>query len=451
MRENVSTERLKEIFSEDYKEEAIFSNETIESPHPLMIDEKFVGEIILNRLLDNSDALSGENVSGVKFFNCYFKDCDLTGVLFWMCSFENCVFQKCTLERTVFRKCHFDKVQFYNCKSRFYLNISESYVYETIFKACSFEGIEISGTDNYDVEFCDCSLSMGRFQANFTHRYNLAVTPEEYLTDEDRDLLESEEVYDDLIFHRCFIDFMDFRMIEFIDVRFSCCEIVKCAFSNCKLYDYTIDQSNNKKGSGTNNIDISTLVRSDTLSKETLENVFTIGVRIQSNLKDSMRKKIFSSVFISYSLEDSWFANKINSYLKSKGVTTFLWEKDAVGGTALKSLMKSNIEANDRLLFIASKSSLKSEACHFELTEGRSKQDRLWKTILFPIHIDSFLFDIEFDQIRPRQKRDEYWENIHELREINSLDFSKTFSKNSIKQTQFGQNMELLIESLRME
>ncbi len=132
----------------------------------------------------------------------------------------------------------------------------------------------------------------------------------------------------------------------------------------------------------------------------------------------------YCSLFISYSTKDNWFARKINDSLISNGVKTFLWEKDALHGELLKEIMFENVNKFDRVMFIASENSLKSDACHYELTKARERQDKTWKTVLFPVHIDDFLFKVRKEQIRPINKREEYWLNILNLREIHSFDFS---------------------------
>lgn len=132
----------------------------------------------------------------------------------------------------------------------------------------------------------------------------------------------------------------------------------------------------------------------------------------------------YSSLFISYSFVDKDFVHRLNDSLRNSGVNTFLWEKDAPFGETLKNIMYENVHQYDRVLFVASENSIKSPACQYELSQARHRQDKLWKTILFPIHIDSFLFEISKENIRPREMIEEYWKNIGELREINSLDFT---------------------------
>ena len=155
----------------------------------------------------------------------------------------------------------------------------------------------------------------------------------------------------------------------------------------------------------------------------------------------------YSSLFISYSFKDKLFVNKLNDSLRENGVNTFLWEKDAPIGETLKDIMFENVHKYDRVLFVASENSIKSPACQYELTQAREKQDKLWKTILFPIHIDNFLFEIRKESVRPKDKTDEYWMNICELRNINSLDFieiSALFDKDK-----FDQKIKILLKNLR--
>lgn len=157
----------------------------------------------------------------------------------------------------------------------------------------------------------------------------------------------------------------------------------------------------------------------------------------------------YSSLFISYSFKDKTFVTKLNEILCDNGVKTFLWEKDAPYGESLKEIMFENVQKYDRVLFVASENSLKSNACHYELTQAREKQDKLWKTVLFPIHIDNFLFDLRKETIRPVEKTEEYWMNICELRRINSLDFSETTAH--LENERFIEKIKVLLDNLRKD
>lgn len=450
MEKFISDEKLEKLFTKEYQSDFVVNASEMERSHPLMISETFSGIIILNKKI-TGDSLRNIKVQRAKFHNCLFQNCDLTGAYFWLSTFSNCKFEACNFEGAIFRKCEIDECLFFGCRCRFYHNVSESYIYNSKFVKCLYEGIEISGTEIINTQFLDSVISNGRYQANSTARVALSFVSEKYLSPTDKELLNSKEVYEDLIFRNCQISFVNFIMIDFIDVKFKSSEITKCSFTECKLHNSTLNSSNNKRGWGTNSIDLDSLIESPLLSQVELKSFFNISKSTQSHIKNLLKNKVLSSVFISYSLTDSIVAKEINKYLKNANVTTFLWEKDALGGKPLKDIMKSNIDSKDRLLFIASESSLKSEGCHFELTQGRKKQDRLWKTILIPIHIDSFLFEIQHEMIRPKLKRDEIWENILEIREINSLDFSEF--KHGIKRNgkKFEAKMEKLIDSLKIQ
>ena len=114
----------------------------------------------------------------------------------------------------------------------------------------------------------------------------------------------------------------------------------------------------------------------------------------------------------------------------------------------MKKIMSEGIEKHERLLFISSQSSIRSEACQYELTQGRKKQERDWQAIYFPIHIDNYLFEIEKDDIKPKSKQDEYWENITEIKEFNSMDFS-TFNSSDYDELEFEEKVKDLIKELR--
>ena len=110
------------------------------------------------------------------------------------------------------------------------------------------------------------------------------------------------------------------------------------------------------------------------------------------------------------------------NYLK-KVLLHFFGRKIHPGGKPLTKIMAEGVKEKDRVLFIASLDSLRSKACQFELSEGRTKQEKLWEDVLFPIHIDNYLFSVEKNNIRPKEMQDEYWKNITELRSLISLDF----------------------------
>ncbi len=248
----------------------------------------------------------------------------------------------------------------------------------------------------------------------------------------------------------CIINDSSFDRIDFIKSKFINCSLSVNQFSSCLLSSSTFFENNSTPGFEYNLIDLRTILNSENQPTAILENIFGIH---NSDIKEyvyGLTSKIeFQSIFISYSFKDKDFAKRINDELIRKGIMTFLWEKDSPGGVTLKEIMSGNINAKDRILFIASKDSLKSTACQFELSEGRRKQNLTWENVLFPIHIDNYLFDLKKEQIKPIEVQDEYWKNICELRNLNSLDFGK-FYKDSLHDTSGYENLIYrLIKGLR--
>lgn len=450
MEEFIDHDELIQLFQKEYEEGLVIDSNSTKRGHPLSISENYDEVIISNKIIEET-SLSKIKIHGVKFYKCKFKSIDFSNTTLWMSFLEDCIFEECEFTQSIIRKTPIYGCRFIKCKSRFYFNISETYIENTTFEICYFEGLEISGTFVSRLIFEKSSLYDGTFRANFLGRDGLSAFPKEFITDEDQALIDSDEIFDDLIYDDCKLNFVDFRVVNFIDSKFRKCEISRCSFIDCTLHSYNIDQSNNKTNWGTNYIDLNTLVNSNSIDIKVLNNMFNLNENIQGAVQELLKDKIMNSVFISYSFKDSALANAINEYLKNNKVSTFLWEENAVGGQPLKSIMRSNIDSNDRLLFIASQDSLKSKACHYELTQGREKQNQLWKTVLFPIHIDDFLFTINYEDIRPPEKRDEYWANIKDLREINSLDFKSFKGGNNTGKEEFYIAMKKLVAALKIE
>ena len=125
-----------------------------------------------------------------------------------------------------------------------------------------------------------------------------------------------------------------------------------------------------------------------------------------------------------------------------------MWEKDAPPGKTLKKIMKENVKKYDRIIFIASINSIRSKACQFELTEGRIKQAELWTDVFFPVTIDNYLFAVEKFDIKPISNQEECWQNITELREINSMDFTP-FINDEFNQEEYDSMIFKLVKELK--
>ena len=361
------------------------------------------------------------------FQDCTFKNIKFDNQNFWGCTFKNCQFLECT-----FHDCSIHETDFINC------TITTSRFETSIFGDCSFiKNNFIQCQEIYDTYFggCfydenifeSCQISFCRFES----------------------LIEGEEA-NHFIFSNSGITGTSFNSFNLQKTTFKNCIHSRNIFSNASISKYTFQTNNKCEESNYSLIDLHSLATSDVIHSSILESVFGIKEYDIKTYAIGMTQDIkLQSVFISYSFNDKEFANRLNDSLKRKGVFTFLWEKNAPGGKRLKSIMSENINSYDRVLFIASKDSVKSEACQYELTHARVKQDKLWKTVFIPIHIDDFLFSLQKDEIRPIEKREEYWKNIEDLKEVNSLDFRNFTTSNHNNEEEFERIVYKLIEALR--
>lgn len=363
----------------------------------------------------------------LEFQNCIFKNIKFDNQNFWGCNFENCQFIDCRfqdcsthetdfinciittsrIERSIFGDCSFLKNSFTQCHE----------IYDTYFGGCYYE-------ENL---FESCQISFCRFES----------------------LIEGDEA-SHFIFSNSGITGTAFNSFNLQKSIFKTCLHSRNIFSNTSISKHTFQTNNKCEVSNYSLIDLHSLAISDVIHSSILESVFGIKEYDIKTYAIGMTQDIkLQSVFISYSFNDREFANRLNDSLKRKGVFTFLWEKNAPGGKRLKSIMSENINSYDRVLFIASENSIRSEACQYELTHARLKQDKLWKTIFIPIHIDDFLFSLQKDEIRPIDKREEYWKNIEDLRDVNSLDFKNFRISNISNGDEFERLVYKLIEALR--
>jgi hypothetical protein len=260
-----------------------------------------------------------------------------------------------------------------------------------------------------------------------------------------------EKDYTEIVnFTECIIQQSSFDRIDLSKSKFLKCNLSLNQFSDCIFSRETLIDLNETPGKEFNSIDLRTILNSENQPSLVLENIF--GIR-NSDIKEYVHgltsKVEFQSIFISYSFKNKYFAKRINDELFKKGIITFLWEKDSPGGKTLKEIMTKGVSEKDRVLFIASEDSLKSAACQFELTEGRRKQEKIWEDVFVPIHIDNYLFKIKKENIRPIEVQEEYWKNVSELRNLNSLDLSQFINSRNYDKNAFDNQIFRLIKGLR--
>ncbi|MBI9069640.1 MAG: toll/interleukin-1 receptor domain-containing protein [Salinivirgaceae bacterium] len=375
--------------------------------------------------IDEED-IDSKHFQSTKFINCNFKNTNFKSSIFGDCEFVNCYFIGC--EFTWVKSFN---IELKDCKLDYCsiagLELNDSYSYNTVFENCNeIADLIIRGFGDRDLRFSSCNL------------LGLQVEP-----------IQKQHI-DRLLFEDCIIKEASFNRIDFLNSEIRDCSLSLNKFSSCTLTKETLAGVNSAPGDEFNMIDIRTILNSSPLDNNDLESLFGIhNSEIKEYLHDLTSEIKFQSVFISYSFEDKEFASAINDTLQKKGVFTFLWEKNSIGGEPLDYIMKSGINAKDRVLFIASENSIKSKACQFELTQGQKKQELIWKDVLFPIHVDDFLFKVAKEQIRPVEKQDEYWSNISELKKLNSLDFSEFYDEAKRDNHEFEKIIFRLLKGLR--
>lgn len=356
---------------------------------------------------------------GFKFINCKFINC----------SFENFEFNGVSFEKCSFNGCIFQDVQFMDC-SIIECQLNNPFSNSLYFGMSILRDVTIINSELQYTTFSDCSIDtviftggsfrVGRFESgDFTYRYKTKF------------IFEKGDLWD----------------IVFIDLDLSEATIRDCkvqfGFVRCKLARISL-LSNSRVNDCS--IDFSTIIESEELATDALHDVFGIKERnVKQQIKALMDSPKFHTVFISYSFKDGWIAKQIKYDLEKHGIRSFLWENDAPGGKKLKQIMRDGIRDYDKFLIILSENSLKSEACQFEISQAREKYNKTWMDVLVPIHIDHFLFEIGEDDI-PRRFRKEYWDNVLELREIASIDF--TFANPNLHISDSKQ-MDILIGTLK--
>lgn len=377
--------------------------------------------LLIHGITVENVTFSGSHFDDFTFKNCRFVECQFEGGIFFNTEFNNCTFQTATLIDLNFDNSTFINTIFTDSKIK---HVSFYYIdfFEIQFIQCSIHEVKIDVEEKYDMLFERSDLSYIRFQSSYLDSFSAMRVLE------------------------CGLQGCSFTHLDLKKSFFKKSSISTCSFSNCIISSTTFEDCFATEDEFSY-VDFQTIINSDI---ESIALVKIFGIHepdIKSFVTGMVSKIELHTVFISYSFVDKELVRKINAALRMKGVFTFIWEKDAPIGLRLKDIMQKNISKFDKLLFVASVNSLKSDACHFELSEARKKQDRNWDLVYFPIHIDDFLFKVQKHDI-PLKKRQEFWENVEELKDINSSDFSE-FNGKSIDEVQFNNAIDKLIRGLR--
>lgn len=361
---------------------------------------------------------------GFIFKNCKFIDCTFENVWGFFLYFKKCSFSDCTFKNSRFSHGQFGwtELSFHKCHFR-NVEIDEGDLDNSIFDNCSFRGLKLA-EDLFNVEFTECDIEESQFMA-------LAYYPPG---------VPLETAAQEVTFNNCTISDSYFTNVDFRNSSFVECTMYFSVFLDCTLSNETFIIGEKELRPVYATMDFQTILKSELTDPAVLKAFFNIhGPDYKEKIMEISSETNYKKLFISYSFKDRVFATTLNDTLKKNGIKTFLWEKDAPGGQYLEDIMTKNVLEHDTILFIASTHSLRSKACQFELSAGRKKQEETWKNVFFPIHIDSYLFEVKENEIRPLDKADEYWKNIEELKRVNCQDFSKFSAPTTANRKEFDE------------
>ena len=376
------------------------------------------------------------DIHGISLQKCKFVDCVFENISGFYLVFGECEFVRCELNnsRMSHLEMHWNDLEFHDCIFRNF-QIDEGCIFNLSFNKCQFYNFAL--IEMYPMEsifFTDCYVENSQFKHLCYYQKGEKVAKD----------------FIDLQFYNCHIEASFFTKVDFRNSFIYDTVLLQVAFIDCKIMRNSIVRTKKLKHDSYASIDFQSILKSD-FNESTLKEYFNINdPLIKETISKITTKVEYQRVFISFSFKDIKFAKRLHKELSSKGVISFFWMKDAPPGEALEDIMTTNIKTNEKILFIASETSLKSQSCQFELSQGRKKQEETWEYVLFPIHIDNFLFEVEKNKIRPIEKAEEYWKNIEELKRINSADFS-IFNKDRIDNKKFKEAVAKIVNQLALK
>jgi uncharacterized protein YjbI with pentapeptide repeats len=95
----------------------------------------------------------------------------------------------------------------------------------------------------------------------------------------------------------------------------------------------------------------------------------------------------FYSCFISYSMKDEDFANRLYADLQNKGVRCWFAPHDIQGGKKIHEQIDEAIRLHDKLLLILSPASMASKWVKTEIANARAREEQQKRQMLFPLTI----------------------------------------------------------------
>jgi hypothetical protein len=118
--------------------------------------------------------------------------------------------------------------------------------------------------------------------------------------------------------------------------------------------------------------------------------------------------KLLRSTYISYGQPDVAFAKKLNDALSRNGVATFFFKEHALPGKKLHRLIRTGVNAYDRVILVCSKASLTRPGVLNEIEETLAREaNDAGDECLIPLRLDDHVFSDDFtDECKKLGKED---------------------------------------------
>jgi hypothetical protein len=135
----------------------------------------------------------------------------------------------------------------------------------------------------------------------------------------------------------------------------------------------------------------------------------------------------FYSCFISYSMKDQAFADRLYADLQARGVRCWFAPHDIQGGKKVHEQIDEAIKIYDKLLVILSEASMSSNWVKTEIANARAKEQQQKRQMLFPITL------VPYDRIREWKlfDADTGIDSAREIREYFVPDFGRSKNHDS--------------------
>jgi uncharacterized protein YjbI with pentapeptide repeats len=171
-------------------------------------------------------------------------------------------------------------------------------------------------------------------------------------------------------------------------------------------------------------------------SKGNIPHAFLRGAGVPENFIKNMSSMAFTeaevdycSLFISYSIHDQEFAERLYADLRDKGIRCWKDNHNLHGGKKTHQQIDEAIRVYDRLLLILSPASMESEWVRTEIAIARKREVEQKKEVLFPISLCPFETIRKWEYFDSDIGKD----SAREIREFHIPDFSNWKDHDSYK------------------